>query len=110
MGLETTLERITIKEVANWRKSYYIHAWFVGNCNGYDPCETEYEVTADELKQLLSDCKKIKEDPIGGIKPFTTAATYGDPINAEEFDYTIKAIEKILSNNEDSTYLYSITT
>jgi hypothetical protein len=46
-------------EHAYWRKANQIHAWFVNNIqNGKDDCGT-YEVTGEQLLELVNLCKKI---------------------------------------------------
>lgn len=48
-----------IETVADWRKANHIHKWFVDNVqDGVDDCET-YEVTKEQLKELLDVCKKV---------------------------------------------------
>ncbi len=51
----------TINEYAGyWRKANHIHKWFVKNVQGgIDDCGT-YEVSQEELKELLGLCKTIK--------------------------------------------------
>lgn len=56
-------ERITDidEEVMYWRKANHIHAWFVDNVqNGNDDCRS-YLVDWEELRTLLSLCKKVIE-------------------------------------------------
>ncbi len=48
-------------EVGYWRKANQIHAWFVKNVqNGYDDCK-EYEVSEEQLEELLDICKRVKD-------------------------------------------------
>lgn len=47
--------------IADWRKANQIHRWFVEKVQGgVDDCEL-YEVTEEQLEELLSICKEIKE-------------------------------------------------
>ena len=49
------------KEVGCWRKANAIHKWFVDNVQyGNDDCGT-YEVSKEQLEELLSVCNIIKE-------------------------------------------------
>lgn len=49
-----------IEEVGYWRKANQIHNWFVENVqDGEDDCGY-YEVSAEQLKDLLDICKLIK--------------------------------------------------
>lgn len=48
------------QEVAYWRKANQIHNWFVENVqNGVDDCGS-YEVTKEQLTELLNICEKVK--------------------------------------------------
>ena len=50
--------------VGYWRKANQIHKWFVDNCqDGEDDCRQAY-VSLNQLKELLSLCKQIKEKAI----------------------------------------------
>lgn len=52
------------EEVCYWRKANAIHKWFVDNVqDGVDDCK-EYWVSIEQLKELLSLCKKVKEKAI----------------------------------------------
>jgi len=56
-------ERISVieEEVMYWRKASHIHAWFVDNVqDGNDDCGT-HVVTEDNLRELLSVCRKVIE-------------------------------------------------
>ena len=45
--------------VADWRKANHIHKWFVDNVqDGEDDCGT-YEVTREQLEDLLDICKRV---------------------------------------------------
>ncbi len=47
-------------DVATWRKANCIHLWFVQNVqDGYDDCD-DYEVTKEDLSDLLDLCKRVK--------------------------------------------------
>lgn len=46
-------------EVAYWRKANMIHRWFVNNvCHGEDDCR-EYDVSLENIKELLGICENI---------------------------------------------------
>ncbi len=102
-----------------WRKANAIHAWFVKNVqDGNDDCK-EYEVTKEQLEELLELCKKdleyiksvetIDENMInlktqGG---FFFGSTEYDKYYISDLEYTIKEIEFVLSNNSDNYYTYT---
>ena len=49
----------SFNEVAYWRKANQIHNWFVENVqNGIDDCGY-YEVSRQELQELLGDCRDV---------------------------------------------------
>lgn len=53
-------ERVTeiTEQVAYWRKANAIHSWFVENVqDGQDDCR-EYQVTTEQLSELIDICKK----------------------------------------------------
>lgn len=48
-----------IETIGDWRKANHIHKWFVDNVqDGEDDCGT-YEVTKEQLEELLDICKKV---------------------------------------------------
>lgn len=68
MGLDMFLYKKSkdkpLDEIAYWRKANAIHKWFVDNVqNGVDDCSL-YEVSKDDLLQLLSICKTIDAECI----------------------------------------------
>lgn len=49
------------EEVGYWRKANAIHKWFVDNVqNGVDNCEY-YEVSKEQLEELLETCVKVRD-------------------------------------------------
>ena len=46
-------------EVAYWRKANMIHRWFVNNVCGGEDDHREYDVTLEDIKNLLGICKNI---------------------------------------------------
>jgi hypothetical protein len=60
--VDTSKIRFIVEEVGYWRKANQIHKWFVDNVqDGKDDCG-EYEVTEDQLRDLLETCKEVIED------------------------------------------------
>lgn len=52
------------EEVAYWRKANQIHKWFVDNIqDGEDDCDA-YEVSKEQLEELLGICKEINDSII----------------------------------------------
>jgi hypothetical protein len=109
------------QQVAYWRKANHIHNWFVENVqNGTDDCGC-YEVTKEQLEQLLEICivvrdnSKMIHDSEGEtyIKDTSTAerllptqsgfffgSTDYDKWYLEDIRYTIKELRKILKTTD----------
>lgn len=105
------------QKVACWRKANHIHKWFVDNVqNGTDDCGY-YEVTKEQLEQLLEICIEVRDnskmihDSEGEtyIRDTSTAerllptqsgyffgGTGYDEYYLEDIRYTIKQLRKIL--------------
>lgn len=123
--------KLSVEEVAYWRKANQIHKWFVDNIqNGEDDCDW-YEVTKEELKELLEICKKVKANSTLILRPGEEEYLIQDPaiaqallptqggfffgdINYNQFyidniKYTIDQIEEILKNTnfEEETIVYT---
>ena len=65
MGLDMMLYRKnegSLEEVGYWRKANQIHNWFVQNVQeGTDDCG-EYDVTREQLSELLGICRQILDE------------------------------------------------
>ena len=48
------------EEIAYWRKANQIHGWFCANCEEIIP-EVKYNVSREDLENLLDTCKKVIE-------------------------------------------------
>lgn len=112
------MERINsiTEQVGYWRKANQIHNWFVNKVQeGKDDCN-EYYVTLDQLKQLLEDCKKVKENQSVAAEVLPTKAgfffggTDYDEYYMDDIDTTIEIIEAILAEDNtdyDISFYYS---
>lgn len=109
------------QQIAYWRKANHIHNWFVENIqNGTDDCGY-YEVTKEQLEQLLEICIEVRDnskmihDSEGEtyIKDTSTAerllptksgfffgSTDYDKWYLEDIRYTIKELRKILKTTD----------
>lgn len=91
----------TIIEIGYWRKQNAIHKWFVDNVqNGVDDCEA-YEVTKENIEQLLDLCKKVKngEDPkelLPCQSGFFFGSTEYDEWYMKGIEDTIETLENVL--------------
>ena len=93
-----------------WRKANHIHKWFVSNVQeGEDDCN-EYEVSFEQLKQLLEDCKKVKENK--GVAAETLPTQSGFFFGGNDYDEyyfsviddTIKIVEDLLKDTIPSEH------
>ena len=103
-----------IEEVCYWRKANAIHRWFVENIQeGIDDCK-EYELSAEDLQNLVNVCKEVKEDLSLGPELLPTqegfffGTTEYNDYYKEDLENTIENIEKVLSepNAEYAEYSY----
>ena len=106
------------QEIAYWRKANHIHRWFVENVqDGIDECDI-YEVTKEQLEELLDICirvrdaSKLEHNPDGcerlikdpkiamELLPTQSGFFFGgtgyDEYYLEDIRYTIKQLRKIL--------------
>ena len=98
------VEYIT-EEVCYWRKANQIHAWFVNHVqDGVDNCG-EYEVSVDDLRELVSACKQVIERPelAADILPtssgfFFFGSTEYDEDYFEDLKYTVETLEEALKD------------
>ena len=99
------------EQVGYWRKANHIHKWFVDNCcNSEDNCQTVY-VDEEKLMKLLSDCKKVKENPKLGPEllptqegPFFGSIEY-DEDYMNDIDYTISVIKQLIIEKGTKDYM-----
>lgn len=104
------------EEVMYWRKANQIHNWFVDNVqDGNDDCK-EYTVSREDLEELLSVCKEVKEDnsKAKDLLPVAEGFFFGsyeyDEWYFQQIDYTIEELTKLLEevdkNNCDVDFVY----
>ena len=96
-----------VVSVGYWRKANAIHKWFVDKVQeGVDDCK-EYYVSPEQLKELLSICKKIVDNPAmsGNVLPTQSGFFFGgteyDEYYMQDIKNTIEIIEKVLKDEED---------
>ncbi len=100
------------ERVGYWRKANQIHKWFVDNVqDGEDDCK-EYEVSEEQLKQLLADCKAVlaNKDKAPELMATERGFFFGgidyDEYYFQEIEETIVIVEAALSERtEDGKYL-----
>lgn len=111
--IDIKLERVSYIEerIGYWRKANHIHKWFVEKVQeGNDDCRNAY-VSEKKLKELLADCKKVKENQSVAeeVMPTQSGFFFGgtdyDESYMEDIDYTIKVIEELLAEKGDKEYL-----
>jgi len=99
------------EEVGYWRKANHIHNWFVENVqDGEDDCR-EYEVSEDDLTDLLNLCKQVIENKdkadelLPSINGFFFGSTEYDEWYFQQCQDTINIIENILKEKGEKGYL-----
>lgn len=101
------------EQVGYWRKANHIHKWFVENVqDGIDECNT-YEVTKEQLKDLLSVCRKVLNGSVAEeLLPTTSGFFFGstqyDEWYYKDVENTISIIEDVLrtTNFEHEIVMY----
>jgi len=104
------------ESVAYWRKANAIHKWFVDNVQeGNDDCG-KYQVTIEQLKQLVKICKAVLKDhsKAGELLPpqsgFFFGSTEIDEWYFEDLKSTVKQLTPIIkacpSEDFDVTIYY----
>ena len=90
------------EEVGYWRKANAIHKWFVDNIqDGNDDCG-DYEVSKEQLEELLRVCKLVKENHSYAEEylPTCSGFFFGDTEYDEYYfhkvDSTIDILQKVL--------------
>ena len=105
------LNRVTeiTEQVMYWRKSNHIHKWFVDNIqNGVDDCG-DYDVTIEQLKELLKLCKKVQKDhsQADELLPTQSGFFFGgtnyDEWYFQDIDETVKALTNIIKEDKADT-------
>lgn len=87
------------KNVGYWRKANQIHRWFVENVQGgVDDCNP-YEVTKEQLKNLLSIVKSVLKNPSNkSLLPTRSGFFFGSTNYDEWYIEDLKNTKKILSD------------
>ena len=91
-----------IEEIGYWRKANSIHNWFVQHVqDGKDDCGNYY-VSPDMLKELITDCETVLNDPKSGrdILPTASGFFFGsteyDDYYLDDLANTVKICKKAL--------------
>jgi len=100
------------EEVMYWRKSNYIHKWFVDNCGGgNDNCQ-EYYVSEEQLKELLTLCKEVLANKASAkdILPTQSGFFFGgtdcDDYYFEDIEQTANELTKLLEEKGSGDFYY----
>ena len=96
------------EQVAYWRKFNALHGWFINECGaGVDECQ-DISVDEEKLKELLETLKEVSSNftKADELLPPTQGFFFGsdevDEYYKEEVNSTIKIIEDLLEENEQS--------
>ena len=100
-------------QVGYWRKANHIHKWFVDNIQeGENNCRN-YDVSKEQLKDLLKLCKEIKEENSKAeeLLPSQEGFFFGsyeyDEWYFDGINETIEIIERVLKIDEDWSFEYN---
>ena len=106
---EHRVKQITA-EVGYWRKANHIHKWFVENVqDGNDDCNS-YEVSEDQLKELLSLIDEVlaDHDKADALLPTTSGFFFGntdyDEFYFESLQYTKEMLTDLLDEKWKTWY------
>lgn len=95
--------------IGYWRKANAIHGWFVKQCqDGVDECQKSL-VSRDDLKELLTICKKSLADKEAKLEPtkgFFFGAYDIDEWYWRDIEHTIKVCEFALSLDNQFEFYY----
>lgn len=101
-----------VEDIAYWRKANAIHQWFVNNVqNAEDDCKP-YEVSTEQLKELLELCKQVLKEPDKAPELLPTQA--GFLFGSTEYDsgyfqslgYTVDVLGAELKESDDQPQEY----
>lgn len=93
-----------------WRKANHIHAWFL-HCKALVP-GVLYLVTRTDLQQLIDICKAVLDKNFAAplLLPRCRGCFFGsyeyDERYFEDIQDTVNALQKILKDNDDETFVY----
>ena len=109
--IKAEVKSVTV-EAAYWRKANAIHGWFVNNVQGgVDDCG-EYNVTLEQLQDLIALCKHVlnNKDEAVAVLPPTPGFFFGafevDAWYMENIDKTIEQLEACLKYPDNWDFYY----
>lgn len=102
------------EDIAYWRKANAIHKWFVDNVQDGQDDNRSYDVSIEQLKELLELCKKVIEEPdrapelLPTQDGFLFGSTEYDQRYFQSLDYTAIVLETVLKEPKDQLqgYIY----
>lgn len=98
-----------VENQAYWRKANQIHYWFVKNVqDGEDDCKS-YEVSGEELLELVEICKKVLADHslAGELLPPYEGFFFGNYTYDDYYFYNLEStIEQLKDVDPDEYYEY----
>lgn len=91
------------EEAAYWRKANQIHNWFVQNVqDGEDECNP-YDVSIEQLQELVDTCKKVLANPelAQELLPTQSGFFFGgtdyDEWYVQDLENTVKQLEPLIA-------------
>jgi hypothetical protein len=108
------VQKEEVTEVAYWRKVNSVHNWFVKICqNGVDDCN-EYEVSKEQLENLLETVNKVLDNhnlAVTLLPPqpgFFFGSTVIDEYYFSDLEQTKEQLEKIFEDWKTNAYHHFI--
>jgi len=98
-----------VEEQAYWRKANQIHKWFVDNVQGGDDDCKPYEVSGEQLLELVKLCKKVlkKKELAEELLPTQEGFFFGSTdYNEGYYQDLIDTIKQLKDVNKDYWYTY----
>ena len=89
-------------KVAQWRKAWAIHTWFVNEVQaGEDDCK-DYYVSRGKLIDLRDLCQQVLDNPetMEELLPDPHFGTSDEEWNTYQLTHTIKQLDRVLNNSK----------
>ena len=96
-----------------WRKANQIHGWFVENVQGGVDDQGTYEVSREQLQELLDTCRKVQADHslaqelLPTREGFFFGVTDYDEGYFEDIGYSVTQLEEVLKLDPRWWFTYS---
>lgn len=97
-------------KVAQWRKAWQIHHWFVNEVQGGEDDCKDYHVSRDQLIELRNLCQQVLDNPETADELLPDPYPSGDEEwNTYQLNHTITQLDKILNNSKFDSWDFEYT-